>query len=38
MIADSADGDSEDLSKGGYGYRFDFRSSCDFDFTEDAYI
>ena len=27
-----------DLCKGGYGYRFDFRSSCEFDFTEDVYI
>ena len=24
--------------KGGYGYRFDFRSSCEFEFTEDVYI
>ena len=23
---------------GGYGYRFDFRSSCEFEFTEDVYI
>jgi len=27
-----------DISKGGYGYRFDFRSSGDFEFTGDAYI
>ena len=27
-----------DISKGGYGYRFDFRSSCEFEFTEDVYI
>lgn len=27
-----------DMSKGSYGYRFDFRSSCEFEFTEDAYI
>ena len=27
-----------DICKGGYGYRFDFRNSCEFDFTEDVYI
>ena len=27
-----------DICKGGYGYRFDFRSSCEFEFTEDVYI
>ena len=35
----SANGDiCSQSSKGGYGYRFDFRSSCEFEFTEDVYI
>lgn len=31
-------GSNGDICKGGYGYRFDFRSSCEFEFTEDVYI
>ena len=35
----SANGDiCSQSSKGGYGYRFDFRSSCEFEFTDDVYI
>jgi len=34
---DSMDG-LTDSAKSSYGYRFDFRSSCEFEFTEDAYI
>jgi len=29
---------SEEGSRSGYGYRFDFRGSTEFEFTEDAYI